>query len=270
LRSEPVPGHVGHWNSVGSRAPQAGDGGLWRAYQDSINAALCLEWLPAETQGRLLKTDLFDEACGEGLCDRLSTRAGRVIGIDISHTMIGAARLHHPGLRVAEADVRRLPFRDATFDAVVSNSTLDHFERHSEIDSGLRELNRVLKPDAFLLLTLDNTANPLIGLRNFLPRRLLLRTRLTPYYVGASYGPRRTRRALVDAGFVPVRMGAVLHCPRVVLIPLARLLERVSEDTGRKIFRCLMRMESLSRWPTRYLTGCFVAALARKRSGSGQ
>ena len=80
-------------------------------------------------------------------------------------------------------------------------STLDHFRSHSEIVTSLRELLRVLRPGGQLLLTLDNPANPLVGLRNALPFGLLHRLRIVPYYVGATCGPRGLRRLLPQVGF---------------------------------------------------------------------
>ena len=35
---------------------------VWRAHSDAVNDALLRCWLPPETTGQLLKTDLFDEA----------------------------------------------------------------------------------------------------------------------------------------------------------------------------------------------------------------
>jgi hypothetical protein len=40
---------------------------LWREHSDAVNGALLVRWLARESCGLLLKTDLFDEAMGEGL-----------------------------------------------------------------------------------------------------------------------------------------------------------------------------------------------------------
>jgi ubiquinone/menaquinone biosynthesis C-methylase UbiE len=125
----------------------------------------------------------------------------------------GAATARHPGLCGVAADVRRLPFADASFDVVVSNSTLDHFAA-ADIATSLAEPRRVLRPDGHLLLTLDNAANPLIGLRNALPFAVWRRLRIVPYYVGATLGPCELRRALAAAGFEIVEEGAVMPARR--------------------------------------------------------
>jgi ubiquinone/menaquinone biosynthesis C-methylase UbiE len=98
------------------------------------------------------------------------------------------------------ADVRRLPFADATFDAVVSLSTLDHFDLHTDIETSLAELVRVLRPGGTLILTLDNLANPIIALRAVLPFRLLQAAGVVPYEIGRTCGPRRLGRFVTRAG----------------------------------------------------------------------
>lgn len=51
---------------------------------------------------------------------------------------------------VRYGDVTALPFRDATFDGVVSQDVLEHVPDHR---AGLREIARVLKPDAAFVFT---------------------------------------------------------------------------------------------------------------------
>src|SRR5204863_8026948 len=75
-----------------------------------------------------------------------------------------------PTRRSSDLDVRALPFADGSFDVVVSTSTLDHFQARADIDTALRELHRVLASDGLAVVTLDNPWNPLVALRNALPR----------------------------------------------------------------------------------------------------
>ena len=222
-------------------------------------------WLPAEPGARLLKTDLWDEAVGAGLYATLATHARRVVGLDLAATIVTQARAHHPGLLAAAADVRHLPFADGAFDVVLSNSTLDHFHTRAEIAASLRELFRVLRPGGLLLITLDNRANPTVAVRNALPFGLLHRLGLVPYFVGATLGPRGLRGALTSAGFEITRLGALLHCPRALAIRQSARLERGgSPEAQQRFLQRLLRWERLANWPTRFLTGYYVAALARK------
>lgn len=186
--------------------------------------------------------------------------------MDISSLTVQAAKSRHNGLQATAADVRLLPFADGTFDVIVSNSTLDHFESQDEIVISLRELYRVLRVDGQLLLTLDNLANPVIALRSVLPFRLLNRLNIVPYYVGAIFGLSRLRNNLEQVGLEVLDVSAVMHFPRIFTMAIARMLEI---HAGRKIQRhflhFLMTFEHLSRWPTRYWTGYFVAVRAIKK-----
>jgi len=128
-----------------------------------VNSALVERWLPPGT-GTTLKTDLWDEAMGEGLYAAIAARSERVVGVDVARAIVIAAAERYPDLDARVAHVHALPFEDGSFDAIVSNSTLDHFDDASEIDRSVLELARVLRPGGTLILTLDNPANPLVAL----------------------------------------------------------------------------------------------------------
>jgi SAM-dependent methyltransferase len=263
---------------------------LWRDHSDAVNRRLLERWLwPAAvadearertSSERLLKTDLFDEAVGQGLCGDARAggyaRAGgdarsggdarlrSVYGMDVSSAVVRRARAGSPDLDCVTADVRRLPFADGVFDVVISLSTLDHFETADEILASLREIRRTLRPEGRLLLTLDNPANPKIRVRNALPWALLRRTRIVPYFVGRSLGPRRLERELVAAGFEVIEMGAIVHCPRVLAVAASRLPALAGARARGRFLDLLQRFEALAQWPTRFVTGHFVAVLARR------
>ena len=162
---------------------------------------------------------------------------------------------------------RTLPsFADSAFDLVVSNSTLDHFQTRQELIASMRELNRVTRPGGELVLTLDNKANPVVALRNALPFHWLRRVRIVPYYVGVTCGPRGLRRLLEETNWELREMDAILHCPRFLMVHVSQfLVRRAGAEAQRRFLTWLARFEGLARWPTRYLTGYFVAARAVRR-----
>ena len=240
-----------YWDAVLAGWRDTPGTALLRAYSDAANRRLLAAWLPERCR-RLLKTDVFDEAVAGGLSPFLASRAESVVAVDASSAAVTAARRRYPELDVRVADVRALPFEDGSFDAVVSTSTLDHFSARADVEAAVRELHRVLEPGGLLVLTLDNPWNPLVALRNALPFRPLARIGLVPYYVGATCDPRRLRTLLGETGFLVEELAAVLHVPRVA----ARAL--------RPPLRLLLEGERLGRWPTRFLTGQFVAARARR------
>jgi SAM-dependent methyltransferase len=254
-----------YWETVaatwGAEHPQS----LWRAHSDAVNLDLLGRWLPDERGKFLLKTDAFDEAFGNGLYPLLKTKTEHTVIVDVALSALAFARTRHGGACVIGTDARHLPFADGVFDAVVSTSTLDHFHSHAEVIASLREFHRVLRPAGQLLLTLDNPANPIIRLRNALPFRWLHRLGLVPYYVGVTYGPRRLRCVLRQVGFEVREVGAVMHCPRVFAVAVARLLERhTGQASHRRFLHFLLAFEQLAHWPTRFLTGHFVAVRALK------
>lgn len=255
-----------YWDGIAD-AWVAGRDRLWRAHSDAVNVSLCRRWLSDRSYRRLLKTDLFDEAAGVGLWPYLTTLAPHVDAIDLSHAIARRARAQHP-IPALTADVRHLPFPDHSFDAVVSNSTLDHFDRPEAIADGLRELHRVLARNGRLLLTLDNGTNPAVAIRNALPQQWLAAIGLIPYQMGQTLRRTSARRLLVNLGFTVVAETAIMHSPRVLAVPAVRLLDRVvtSRTAKTACLRALERLEIAERWPTRFTTGHFIGFLATKSS----
>jgi SAM-dependent methyltransferase len=254
-----------YWSRVGESWERERPQRLWRRHSDAVHARLLQEWLPASFAGRVLKTDVFDEAVSDGLCASLEALPGHPIAMDVSRVIARSARRRlSQSVRVVAADVRRLPFADACFDAVASLSTLDHFSREADLHRALAELRRVLRPGGRLVLTLDNPGNPLVAARNALPEAWRRRSRLVPYFVGATLGARDLGRALEALDFQVEERTALIHAPRVAAVALGGLLERrAGPALQQRFLRVLMGFERMARWPTRQRSGHFVAVRAR-------
>jgi SAM-dependent methyltransferase len=237
---------------------------LWRLHSDATNRDFLARALRGRRFRRALKTDLFDEAVTAGLVPLLSEAAGATAGIDLSAEVVRRAGERHRELEAVHADVRRLPFDDAAFDLVVSLSTLDHLASVAEIGAAIRELARVLEPGGTLALTVDNLANPVVAVRNLLPSVPLRRAGLVAYELGVTVGPRRLERLVRAAGMTPRSTVALMHCPRLPAVVLARRLDR-SPRTHDRFLRGARAFEALGRLPTRYLTGYFAAIVAERQ-----
>jgi SAM-dependent methyltransferase len=261
-----APSSADDYGSVASRWIGDGSQSLWRRHCDALYLDLLDRWRLGSGSRRALKTDLFDEAVGEGLVFQLARPAALPLGIDSSLAVTRAAANADESLRPSVADLRHLPFRDGSIDLVLSNSTLDHFESVREIEVSLRELARVVSRDGQLILTLDNPSNPLIRLRNRLPLSWLRRTGLVPYFVGATLGLRELETALQRVGFEVRRTGFLMHCPRVLAVPAAARLRDAPEATRLRFLRRLMRWEAMSSWPSARFSGHYVAVSAVRRS----
>lgn len=244
---------------------------VWRRHSDAVNRRLVNRWLPSSAQCAL-KTDLWDEAVGEGLYPAIAARARRVVGVDISGAVVSAAAARYASLEASRADVRRLPFDDASFDVVISNSTLDHFESVDDILTALIELRRVTTPGGTLIVTLDNPSNPIVALRRALPRSAFdavwrnfgeLAARIAPNPLGATCGIRKLERLVAAAGLHACERTSIIHCPRVLAVLVAdQLARRASARTQGRFLRSLLRFEALATLPTRFFTGHFVAIRA--------
>lgn len=109
---------------------------------------------------------VLDIACGTGLASGAAAAAGaRVTGVDFSPAMLVMARSLHPAISFEAGDAEALPFADATFDAVVSNFGVHHFERPPR---AMSEARRVLTPGGTFAFTIwaepkDNTAWRLVS-----------------------------------------------------------------------------------------------------------
>ncbi|MDH3689611.1 MAG: methyltransferase domain-containing protein [Gammaproteobacteria bacterium] len=263
LGSKPIK----YWDEIAKDWEETRTHRLWRVHSDAVNTRLFERWIPSVEVGRVLKTDLFDEATGEtGLYPLLASVGRTAVGIDIAPLIMRRAQSQHQTLLVVGADVGCLPFADQSFDVVISNSTLDHMDSLDDVAKALRELCRVLKFGGQLLMTLDNLSNPIIALRNSLPAPLIERIGLVPYYVGASCGPRRLQKMVLAAGFEPLEVQATMHCPRVLMVPITDILDRwAARAVKKRLLQWLMAWEVLERWPTRYITGHFVALRAVRR-----
>lgn len=252
-----------YWDEVEAEWSGAG-GRSWRIHSDALNGALVRRWLPPGG-GLLLKTDLFDEAVGQGLVGGLAREGWRVVGVDLGAGVVRAARDGRPDLAAVVCDVRALPFREGAFDAIVSNSTLDHFPRRDDLERAVAGLARALAPGGRLVLTLDNPRNPLVALRNALPFRWLRALRVVPYYVGVTLGPRDVAGTLAGAGLEVLAVETLLHVPRAPAVALCGLLDRLPGSTPiRHCLGVVSGFEALGRLPTRFLTGHYVAALAER------
>jgi SAM-dependent methyltransferase len=206
---------------------------------------------------------LFDESVGEGCCGALAKIADGVEGIDISAEVVQSASRRNPAMKLSVGDVRSLDFADASFDLVLSNSTLDHFATVQEIEQSIGEIARVLGENGILILTMDNPWNPIVALRNTLPQNLTRRAGLIPYFMGRTLSMPALIRAVENAGLMVHRRRYIQHAPRVAALHLCRLLGRHGRHPS-SLVTTMLAMETLSRWPTAAITGHYSALLAKK------
>lgn len=74
------------------------------------------------------------------------------ITLDLAINMLRLGQTAYALPSPVQAAVPPLPFRDASFDAVVSNGVLHHFKAQGTLTDTIREIYRVLKPDGLVLI----------------------------------------------------------------------------------------------------------------------
>jgi demethylmenaquinone methyltransferase / 2-methoxy-6-polyprenyl-1,4-benzoquinol methylase len=109
----------------------------WRRAVGSAVAARPGEWI-------------LDLAAGTGTSSEPFHAAGAVVvPCDFSLGMLRVGKHRRPDLRFVGGDALRLPFADATFDAVTISFGLRNL---NDIDTGLREMLRVTRPGGRLVV----------------------------------------------------------------------------------------------------------------------
>lgn len=124
------------------------------------------KWKHEFYSGVLLKTDVREEAFGsDEILFFLAEVNHLAVGFDMDVDTVLRARDRSAFNPIRPdfiaADVRNIPIQDNTFDSIVSTSTLDHFLAEEDLVRSLKELSRVAKSNAVMLLALNNRKNPL-------------------------------------------------------------------------------------------------------------
>ena len=174
----------------------------YRPVQDAV-----LRELRESSPGRLL-----DVGCGTGmLAARIhrDRRAEQAVGCDLSHGMLRQAARRSPGLPWIQGNAMRLPFRDESFDAVVSTEAFHWFP---DQDAALAEFFRVLSLKGRLLVALVNPATEWLSRATQLGSRLLGEPLLWPTRA-------RLRRQAEAAGFLVEAQRTVFRLPAPLLLP---------------------------------------------------
>ena len=196
------------WTGVGARFPDLDGAASTRYYADN-ERRLFTEHFPTLAGLRILKTDLWDEAKNTRILAWASQRGARAYGIDISQPTVMQARAAFAGnpLRCAVSDVRDLPFHDASFDAIYSMGTIEHFD---ETERAVAEMTRVLKPGGRAIIGVPNRHDPFL---RPLFAAALQAVGLYAYGYEKSYSRAALRDMLERAGLVVVDETASLFIP---------------------------------------------------------
>jgi ubiquinone/menaquinone biosynthesis C-methylase UbiE len=187
-------------------------------YRDRHNTALgWIQDLHLHPGARILEV-----GCGAGLITSALARNGYVVdALDSTMAMLQVTRndaAHQcvqDRIRMYSADVHALPFQAHTFDMVIAIGVIPWL--HSE-RLALRQMQRVLKPGGYLLVTADNNArlnrildpvsSPLLAPLRLIAKRFLRLCGLWSPPSGFQpkrHYPREFNRLTADCGFARVK-----------------------------------------------------------------
>lgn len=139
----------------------------------------------------------IDIGCGTGnYINALTERGLSFIGVDPSDTMLKVAKQQNPNIEFLNSRVEKLPFNDTYFDGAITTFTLHHWEN---VEIGLREINRILKPGAqFVMLSFTPEQMDRYWLRHYFPEMIKRSGEQVP-------DKDTQKQMLIDAGFSTVK-----------------------------------------------------------------
>lgn len=194
---------------------------------------------------------VLDLGCGTGpVLSELRKHGFVCTGLELSLDMIERARARLRSMNLDDGDLhhgdcRRTPFADASFDAVVCLGVISYVEAYTEV---LKEIERLLKPGGYVLLSFRNHFNRTLwdpyAAVEMLVRAATGRLRPEPYVIGRFMDFREVCkemaacglecRAQFGIGFGPLRFRRRALLPERASIRLSNGLATVFDRLGWK------------------------------------
>jgi ubiquinone/menaquinone biosynthesis C-methylase UbiE len=158
---------------------------------------------------------LLDIGCGTGQSRQIYIQHCRsYIGVDLSAEAIQIARSRFPDSAFIRADACKMPFGDASYDAVAFSSVLHHIDDYTQ---ALVEARRLLKPGGRVFAFDPNLLHPAMA---------LFRSPRSPLYIKEGVSPnerpllpKALRRAFAAAGLNAIRQRCQSDIPYRAVAP---------------------------------------------------
>ena len=145
---------------------------LWNEYLDRPMILDLLSSIP-------VGSSILDFGCGSGVQSSFIQNLGyNVTGVDFSEGLIQIAREELPDIPFHISDIRNTPFKDQSFDVLVSALVLHYIEDLSEV---FEEVARLLIDQGSFIFSIHHPFNEILG------RDEDKNIKLEPYFKGFSY-----------------------------------------------------------------------------------
>ena len=247
------------WDAVARSLPDLAGARSTTCYQ-RCERALVEEAFGDPRGQHLLKLDLWNESVNTRLLQWLATRGARTVGIDLSAVTSARARANfdRDGLagQFAQADIRALPFADASFDGVYTMGTIEHV---AEYELAIREVRRVLRPGGRAVIGVPYRWDPF--LRPLVAWTLQQLGRY-PYSPERSFGGGELRRVVERNGLRVTARTGLMVLPGVLRLADLALHVR-HHPLERLTAACVAPFETIElRWPWTRRFAYLVAVVA--------
>lgn len=187
-----------------------------------------------------MQRPILDLGCGFGEFAGVFFESQVEMGIDISWRELLTAKKGNKYKKLKKADARKLPFKNESFNTVLSVSTLEHIKK---VEKVISETKRVLKPGGKFVFTVNsNKINNLLFFPKFL--RKLGFDELADFYIQLFHKvfkhetlyPKRKWESILE------KEGFKIKVSREIISP-----------TSTKIFEVFL----LTAWPSQLFKLCF-------------
>ena len=97
-----------------------------------------------------LRKPVLDLGCGDGFFASIAFKENLFAGIDPDKKTIYEGKKYKGHDHLIVSDGSFIPFKDESFNTVISNSVLEHIEN---VEYTLKEISRIIKPDGYFYFT---------------------------------------------------------------------------------------------------------------------
>ena len=114
-----------------------------------------LQATSSRLQDKDFKSPILDVGCGDGRLMKVFLFPKKnLVGIDVERKSVTKAQTSGVYQKVLLADARKMPFKNQTFNTVISFSTIHLIP---DLKNTLKEIHRVLKKDGLLIFTVPSS-----------------------------------------------------------------------------------------------------------------